>query len=60
MALPSVIFDLLDDWVTFKIFPLLFKLSVKIVSPFFFKISFNGSLFEIPDEPPCYVRQCSL
>ena len=20
----------------------------------------NGSLFNIPDEPPCYVRQCSL
>ena len=27
---------------------------------FLFDISSNGSLFEIPDEPPCYVRQCSL
>ena len=60
MTLPSVIFDLLDDWGTFKIFLLLFKLFVKIVSPFFFEISFNGSLFVIPDEPPCYVRQCLL
>ena len=25
-----------------------------------FDIPSNSFLFEIPDEPPCYVRQCSL
>ena len=25
-----------------------------------FEISFNSSLFDILDEAPCYVRQCSL
>ena len=25
-----------------------------------YDISLNGSLLDIPDEPPCYVRQCSL
>ena len=34
MTLPSVLFDLLDDWGTLKFFLLLFKLSGKIVSLF--------------------------
>ena len=56
-AFRNKIHHLSISWLYFSMVVLLM---ISLLMVFLFEIPSNGSLFEIPDDPLCYVSQCSL